>query len=340
MLPHRPRHHAPLFLLLLAAAGCASQASGSEYAEGDAATAQVANLVLQPPAHGFQVETRPLSIEPGEDIRWCEVVRLPGGPSDVYYVDRIETAMTDHSQDLIVSAAVVGSETDAAMEAGAQTPCTRAGEAFGEDVVALTSSQLGYHDQRYPAGVGHMLRGGQKLAVDYHSVNPSEQTLAAQVKLNFHTVAREAVVHSAHLAGFDNLTIYTPPGGRSSHLAECRVSEELLVSELVRRTQSRGTRFRVWIAGGERDGELLWVSRGPGDTRAELRNPLHLSPGEGLRFQCDYVNNTDLELRYGVNAGDEMCNLGATYWLPDERPEAQPQGCLLLQVDADGVARK
>jgi hypothetical protein len=335
-----PRHRPPLFLLLLAAAGCATQASGSDFAEGDAAAAQAAPLVLAPPAQGFQVETRPLAIEPGEDIRWCEVVKLPGGPSDVYYVGRIETAMTEHSQDLIVSAAAVGSETDAAMEPGAQTPCTRAGEAFGEDVVALTSSQLAYHDQRYPTGVGQVLRGGQKLAIDYHSVNPSEQPVSAQVKLNFHTVAREAVVHSAHLAGFDNLTIYTPPGGRSSHLAECRVNEELVISELVRRTQSRGTRFRVWIAGGERDGDLLWVSRGPGDTRVELHNPLHLSPGEGLRFQCDYVNNTDLELRYGVNASDEMCNLGATYWLPDERPEAAPQGCLLLQVDPDGVARK
>lgn len=332
-----PRRPALLASILLVAAGCASQA-GSEYSGDDASAALAADLVLAPPQHGFQVATRTLAIEPGEDIRWCEVVRLPGGPNDVYYVDRIETAMTDHSQDLIVSAAAIGSETEAAMEDGAQVPCTRAGEAFGEEVAALTSSQLAYHDQRYPAGVGHVLHGGQKLAVDYHSVNPGEQAVAAQVKLNFH-LAGAPIAHSAHLAGFDNLTIYTPPGGRSSHLAECKVSESLLVSELIRRTQSRGTRFRVWIAGGERDGELLWVSRGPGDTRVSLRNPLHLSPGEGLRFQCDYVNNTELELRYGVNAGDEMCTLGATYWLPEEQPEAQPQGCLLLQVGADGVAR-
>ena len=336
--------------LLLVAAGCANQA-GSEYTGEDAAV-QAANLVLAPPAHGFQVQTRPLTIEPGEDIRWCEVVRLPGGPNDVYSIDRIEAAMTEQSQDLIVSAAALGSETEAAMEAGSQVPCTRAGEAFGEEVAALISSgtapalrggaeisQLGYHDQRYPAGVGHVLRGGQKLAIDYHSVNAGGQPVAAQVKLNFH-FARQPIAHNARLAGFDNLTIYTPPGGRSSHLAECRVSEELVISELVRRTQSRGTRFRVWIAGGERDGQLLWASRGPADARVALSTPLHLVPGEGLRFQCDYVNNTDVELRYGVNAGDEMCNLGATYWLPEELPEAEPQGCLLLEVDQDGVARK
>jgi hypothetical protein len=333
----RPRPRV-LIATLLVAAGCASQA-GSEYSAEDAATAQAANLVLPAPERGFQVGTRTLVIEPGEDIRWCEVVRLPGGPNDVYTVDRIETAMTEHSQDLIVSAAALGSETEAAMEAGAQVPCTRAGEAFGEDVAALTSSQLAYHDQRYPAGVGHVLRGGQKLAIDYHSVNPGTLPVTAQVKLNFH-FAPAAIAHRAHLAGFDNLTIYTPPGGRSSHLAECRVSEELLVSELVRRTQSRGTRFRVWIAGGERDGELLWASRAPSDARVALPNPLHLLPGEGLRFQCDYVNNTELELRYGVNAGDEMCTLGATYWLPEEHPDAEPQGCLLLEVDPDGVARK
>ena len=61
--------------------------------------------------------------------------------------------------------------------------------------------------------------------------------------------------------------------------------------------------------------------------------------GEGFRFQCDYQNSTDLELRFGVNATDEMCTLNAVYWLPEERNDSRPQGCLLLAVDPDGVAR-
>lgn len=329
-------------LLLIASQvllACAAEA-GPKFGRPPAAVGVTAELALQPPADGFQVETLGTMIEPGDDIRWCEALRLPGGPGQVYYVARIEAAMTTHGQDLIVSAAPVGSQTEAIMDVGSRVPCTRAGEAFGEDLSAVVATQRVYHDERYPQGVGQVFYGGQKIAIDYHYVNGGEEPLPAKVKLNFHLVDGSAIQHVARTAGFDNLTIYTPPGGRSSHLAECRVSQELLVGQLVRRTQSRGTSFGVWVAGGPRDGQLLWYSQAPSDNRFMLPSPLRLGAGEGLRFQCDYHNTTDVELRYGVNATDEMCTLAATYWLPDDQTPAEPQGCLLLEVDADGVARK
>jgi hypothetical protein len=337
-----PRRRSALRLLVaaaLAAAGCATQAN-SDYPGSPAATGVSARLELTPPAHGFQVETLGTMIDPGDDIRWCESVRLPGGPEDVYYVNRIETKATAHAQDLIVSVAPPGSETEAIMDVGSRVPCTRAGEAFGEDMAEVTSTQRTYHDERYAAGVGQVFYGGQKVAVDYHYVNGSDEPLPAKVKLNFHTVDEALVQHQARVAGFNNLTIYTPPGGRSSHLAECAVSQDVLVGELVRRTQQRGTAFTVWFAGGDRDGQLLWRSRSPSDARLALTDPIHLSPGEGFRFQCDYVNPTDLELRFGVNASDEMCTLNATYWLANEQEPSEAQGCLLLEVGPDGVARK
>ncbi len=323
---------------LLVAAGCATQ-TGQPFAGAADTVVADAELGLDAPDHGFQVETLGMLIEPGEDVRWCETVRLPGGPNDAYPIDRIEAAMTVHGQDLIVSAAPVGSETAAIMDVGSRVPCTRAGEAFGEELSELTSTQLPYHDQRFATGVGKLLYGGQRIAVDYHFVNDGAEPIPAKVKLNFHLARGTAVQHLARTAGFQNLTIYTPPGGTSSHLAECRVTDELLVGELVRRTQSRGTAFTVWRTGGERDGELLWRSRGPGDARFEFKAPLHLLPGEGFRFQCDYENSTDLELRFGVNATDEMCTLNAVYWRPEEQSDGRPQGCLLLAVDSDGVAR-
>jgi hypothetical protein len=328
-----------MFLAALVAAGCATQAS-SDYSGSTPVAGVGARLDLAPPAHGFQVETLGTMIDPGDDVRWCESVRLPGGPEDVYYVNRIETATTAHAQDLIVSVAAPGSDTEAIMDVGSRVPCTRAGEAFGEDLSEVTSTQRTYHDQRYNAGVGQVFYGGQKIAVDYHYVNAGEDPLPVKVKLNFHTVDEAMVQHQARIAGFNNLTIYTPPGGRSSHLAECAVSQDVLVGELVRRTQQRGTTFTVWFAGGERDGQLVWRSRSPDEARVAMPNPIQLHPGEGFRFQCDYVNPTDLELRFGVHASDEMCALNATYWLADEQQPSEAQGCLLLEVGPDGVARK
>src|SRR4029079_13271464 len=103
---------------------------------------------------------------------------------------------------------------------------------------------------------------------------------------------------------FPTRTLYPPPGGGSSPMGECMVGQDLLVGELVRRTQARGTDFKVWRVGGEHDGEVLWASPDPSENRLGLAQPIELLAGEGFRFQCDYVNDTDLELRFGVNASD------------------------------------
>ena len=326
-----------LSLVIFVVAACAAEA-GSMPSQEDRLAARNIELSLEVPEQGFQVSTVGRFLEPGDELRTCEVVQLPGTADDVYYVGRIEAAMTDRGQDLIVSAALPKSHTEAIMDVGANVPCTRSGEAFGEELIEVLSTQEPYLEQRFPNGVGRVLRGGQKLAVDAHFVNPTAEPAPALVKLSFHTMPAEAIQHVAHTATFQNLTIYTPPGGRSSHLAECLVGQDVVVSELVRRTQRRGTDFTVWLAGGARDGELLWHSKSIADPRVQLDAPLHLAAGEGLRFQCDYVNATGVELRFGVNAGDEMCTLGATYW-PSDAADGAQQGCLLLEVDNDGVAR-
>ena len=44
------------------------------------------------------------------------------------------------------------------MDVGAAVPCTRSGEAFGEELIEVLSTQEPYLEQRYPAGVGRVLR--------------------------------------------------------------------------------------------------------------------------------------------------------------------------------------
>ena len=81
----------PLVCALVLGAGCATQ-TGRPYAGAEEAAVAEAELELDVPEHGFQVETLGTLIEPGEDIRWCETLRLPGGPNDAYPIDRIEAA--------------------------------------------------------------------------------------------------------------------------------------------------------------------------------------------------------------------------------------------------------
>jgi hypothetical protein len=329
--------------LLALAVGCASE-TGAELAPARTTGSVAEPLELPAPERGFLVETNGSLIEPGDDVRMCEVVVLPGENTERYHVNRVESALSPRAEDLIVRAAEPGSETASIMDRGASMPCTRAGEAFGEELSDVLLSRGGYSDERFPAGAGKVFHGGQKLAVEYHYVNRDKEAVLAKAKLSFHVVDADLVQNLARSASFENFTIYTPPNGHSSHLGECRVHQDIVVSDLARRTQHYGTRFKVWLVGGEHDGALVWQSADGRDSRAVLASPLHLAAGEGFRFQCDYENPTDRELRYGVSAADETCALGATFWSgrqpgDDTEDSAPSEDCLLFTVDADGVAR-
>jgi len=332
------------WILLFAAAACATQTGTEQTVAREKASAGSGSaLELSQPEIGFQIDTPATLVDPGDDVRMCEVVVLPGTAADVYYVPRIETLLSAQGEELIVHAARPGSDTEAVMDPGASIPCTRAGEAFGEELSEVLATADRYTDELFPEGTGKVFHGGQKLALEVHIVNESAEQVPARAKLSFHLGDAERVQRTLRSANFANLTIYTPPGGHSSHVGECLVREEMLVSELVRRTQRFGTSFKVWFAGGARDGELAWESSDRRDNRYEPTEALHLMPGEGFRFECNYFNSSGRELRYGVSSSDETCMLQAKYSLPDDLEDdddTAPEGCLLFDVDADGVARK
>jgi hypothetical protein len=329
-------------LSLVIAFGCTARTASESSDINDQQGNVKASLVLDLPGRGFQVETLGNTIEPGDDIQWCEVVQLPGTQKDVYYINRLEAAMTPYGNSLEVSAAIPGSETEANIDSGTRVTCQRAGEVFGEDFIDVMSSQQLYSDVRYPKGVGKILYGGQKLVIDYHYFNPSEEPVSAKVKLNFYLVDKRNVEKIAHTATFENFTIYTPPNGESTHLAECIVDEDILVYSLTRRTHRWGTDFSVWYAGGERDGEHIWTSSDWNrDTQYVIPGgPIRLKAGEGFRFECDYNNTTNESLQFGVYATDETCILQADWWVINEGDDADEQGCLVFTVDEDGIARK
>lgn len=327
--------------LLASGAGCASE-TGSESTDGREEIRLTAQLEIETPKAGFQVQTKGAVIEAGDDVEWCEVVQLPGSPKTTYEIGWIESAMTPYAHYLLVSAAVMGSETETNIEAGTRINCQRAGEVYGKELTDLFTSQRHHETVRYPRGVGKILRGGQKIVIDYQYFNTSDEPILAKVKINFHLADNGAVEKVARLATLNNLTIYTPPHGESSHLGECFFERDVSISALARHTHQWGTTFKAWFAGGRRDGELIWSSASQEESSDVLllSNPLLISAGEGIRFQCDYRNTTSEPLQFGAKVNDEVCLLEATLWASGQEEEEDKQSCLLFTVDEDGVARK
>ena len=294
---------------------------------------EVPMVSMEEPESGFQLHSYGRWIEPGTDVEYCEVVVLPGGPDDVYYVNKLEVAMHPWSHHVIIEAASPGSEAEANMEDGMSVPCIRGEDAYGKGLVDVIGAQSPYNQLQLPEGVGRIYYGGQRVVVDYHYFNPTPDPIPARHAINFHRVEEQDVQHVAQTWGFYNFLVFALPGQEAQTAAACTFNDDVVLHSLTRHTHRWGTDFHIWHEGGEKDGQHLWSSES-WETEVDyvFEEPLFVPAGEGFSFQCEYDNTTDSVLTFGIKATNEMCILFGVAWSPHGLT-LPPQSC-----DAASVA--
>jgi hypothetical protein len=316
-----------LVIALLPLAACTAADTVEDLpAEADAGPPDIVctgDECLAEPENGIQVSTAGMSIMPGQDVEYCEVVQLPGSSDTLYYMNRFESKMTEGSHHLIVTAAAPGSSSEAELRVGDQYECP--GGTFGGDFIPVGGSQQAYQDESFPEGVGRVFQGGQKLVVNYHYLNVSDAPVNAVVQLNLHLTSEDEIQYVAKSFGFLNVGFNIPAGTSDSVFTECTFSEDIIVGNLTRHTHKWGTDFNVWYAGGENDGELIYTSKHYEDTDFRFDEPVTIKAGTGFRFECAFNNTEDHDLGFGLKASDEMCILFGTWW--SDNAEAADQGC-------------
>lgn len=283
------------------------------------------------PEYGFQVRSVGTMIQPLEDVEYCEVVQLPGDPSDTYYVNGFDSEMTPGSHHLIVVAIEPGSQTEQNAEVGERVSCLTPDTAFGGDVYEVTGQQVPYHGDTFPDGVGRVYQGGQKVIFDYHYLNASDDPIQARAAVNFYTADESCVEKIAESAGFYNFTIEIPAGETGSFTESCTFSQDVMLHKLSRHTHKWGTDFPVYFQGGDNDGDLIYTSPDYEDPDYTFDEPILVKAGEGFRWTCNYLNDTDppRTLTFGPNATDEMCILFSLIYSPDGRELAGDEGCAI-----------
>ncbi len=77
--------------------------------------------------------------------------------------------------------------------------------------------------------------------------------------------------------------------------------------EIFSHAHELNTEFAIEIAGGERDGELVYISYDwEHPPVLDLDPPIIINPGEGFRLIATYDNWTDDYLQFGLLSTDEM----------------------------------
>ena len=312
--------------------GCSADdspdSSAREIERADAAASArspAARVKLDRPDDGVQLVTRGRTVAAGADEEWCEVVELPGSPDEVLFIGRTELAMTPFSHHLIVEMAPPGSSSLVDAELGVPERCPGP-HRYGSDLMPLAASSQPYVSRSYPDGVGLVVRGGQRLLFDYHALNTSEAPIAVQHRLNLHFVG--AIEKPARTFGFYNQWFAIAPHTTPTFADECRFKNDLRIWSLVRHTHRLGTDFRVFWAGGEHDGELIWTSRDwELEVTHDLDAPVFVPAGTGFRWECDFHNPGDDTIVFGPQATDEMCILFGDFAAVDDDAAVGPQSC-------------
>jgi hypothetical protein len=296
--------------------------AGAVDIEGDLAKKGI-EMTVPDPKEGFQFTTQGIRLESGEDDEWCEAFEVPEveglAKDEDFCVTRFEVAMTKGFHHLFVAKAPIGSDSEALMEVGKRTRCVGGAHvAYGTDLIPIPLPQGEYVDAPYWPGVAMRMRAGQKISVNYHYLDVSDNDVIGVTKLNFHAQKCDNMVDMQQF-GFYNQDISVPAGGSQSTEMAATFNQDVYVLDIFRHTHRHGGHMPITFYKGPKDGELIYDSPNY-EEGASFRfpEPVLVKKGEGFKFVCNYENPTERAIRFGPTANDEMCMLLGTWWVANE----------------------
>ncbi|MDQ3032671.1 MAG: hypothetical protein M3Y87_09660 [Myxococcota bacterium] len=169
----------------------------------------------------------------------------------------------------------------------------------------------------YPADAALAFGPSQHVRLEIHQVNYTEAPIGvtASVTFDFYPVGEPAHAPVQFLfTGDMGLTL--PPRETTTVHSFHRVPSGARIFALTSHTHSLGTYAAIHRARSETDfdepplHESTEWAEPPLDT---FDPPLELPSSEGLRLTCEYMNNTEATVTFGLGFEDEMCFLWA-YW--------------------------
>jgi hypothetical protein len=194
------------------------------------------------------------------------------------------------------------------------------GAALAGGVLYAQSTQATHEVQKFPNGAAVRVPPWSTIVSDTHILNASLMTVTGHARISLYPLpAAEVKVKLApfHL-GFTALDI--PPMTASRSQAQCELDSAFQSAfnhdlnaklyYILPHYHALGTHFFVTHMGGSRDGQTVFDASGAiGEARGlAFDPPLDLSGDDGLRFGCDFDNETPDTVGWGFG-NQEMCEL-------------------------------
>ncbi len=276
---------------------------------------------LAPPANGIQLHVEPFDVAPNYEREFYYYEPLNN--AEPLYVNQIEISMRRGShhfiayriQDNMPSALLptAGVIRDIRDENGIYDVNVLATTLYHSFVAGTQWPLLNYH---FPPGVALEIPANVKFDLNPHYVNRGNETFQGEIYTNFHTVDRASVEHVAKILQLNNFDINLPPNQVTTLSKSFTFGGRRHIFQMFSHAHQFMTEFRVYVIGGDRDGDLVYITYDwEHPPILEFDPPLTLEAGEGLRLETTYDNWTDRTLNFGLLSEDEMMILFGAYYL-------------------------
>lgn len=162
-------------------------------------------------------------------------------------------------------------------------------------------------DVTLPTGVALKIAPATPVDLNAHYFNRTNFVLTGQNYLNMYTTPRSSVQYEAKTLDLNNLDINIPPYSRRTFTKTFTFNTTTRIVMLTSHFHKLGERFVIKIAGGARNGEIVYTNT---DWEHPLvksfATPIVLQPGEGLTSEVTYYNPSAFGVGFGLTSQDEM----------------------------------
>lgn len=275
---------------------------------------------LPPPEQGYQFHLGPFDVKANEDrelfyyepldnaeeifINQVEISMAPGSHHFIFYTFDESLPTTITPEDRVIR--------DLYDESGNEIFLNLLPLQYHIFVSGTQWPTMNYH---FPEGVALRLPANTGLDLNSHYANGSNEVIQGEVYGNLHTVPASEVVHVAENLQLNNQNLFLPAGQVTTVERTYWFNEKRYIFQLFSHAHEHMTDFRVYVEGGDRDGELVYISLDwEHPPILELDPPLEINQGEGLRLEVTYDNYEDRDLGFGLRSTDEMMILFGAYY--------------------------
>lgn len=265
---------------------------------------------LMPPASGIQINLEKFEVASNFEREFFVYKKL-GNAEDIY-VNRVEIKMRQNSHHFLIYDFNDEITTKPALDVVRDIRNPNGSMNYQNMFpmlyhVYVAGAQTPYMDYQFPEGVALKFPAGAALDFNSHYVNKQDTPIEGEVNVNLHTMPVASVKKIAKTLNLGNTNFSLPPKQKTTVSKTYTVDVKTDVFALTSHTHQLGEKFIIKIAGGSRNGEIVYTNTDwHHPSIVNFSNPIVLIPGEGLTSEITYNNTKSTTVYFGLTSEDEM----------------------------------